>query len=63
MVNKKATDNLIVEVLANHAPVIKTLTAEPKRVEEGTSSKLTCIASDADGDDLKYDMEGKQGQF
>jgi|GEM_PF-806985 len=41
-------------VLAGHAPVISSVTADPTTVGVGASSTITCAATDADGDPLTY---------
>lgn len=38
----------------NHAPVISTLTARPRKIDLGASSELNCTAADPDGDTLSY---------
>jgi hypothetical protein len=41
-------------VLAGHAPVISSVTADLTTVGVGSSSTVTCVATDADGDALTY---------
>lgn len=38
----------------NHAPVIRSVTANPTTVSRGCSSTLICVATDADSDSLSY---------
>ncbi len=38
----------------NHQPLIKEMTGSPRRVEKSATSKLTCLATDPDGDKLNY---------
>ena len=43
-------------VLTNHAPVVlQTLQAFPETIGPGDSAIVTCSATDADGDTLRYD--------
>ena len=65
----KVTDNrggevskqLTMDVLVNHAPVIKSLTAEPPVVKQGGRATLKCVASDPDGDTLSYQWVAARG--
>jgi len=50
----EATMQLTVDVLANHPPVIESLTAEPSLVRQGKTSTIECVASDPDSDELSY---------
>ncbi|MFC1984905.1 Ig-like domain-containing protein [Chloroflexota bacterium] len=45
--------NIVVEV-GNHPPVIESLTAASLVVEPAMSTKIECVASDPDGDELSY---------
>jgi hypothetical protein len=45
---------LLYTVLANHRPVITSLTAQPQGVRPLRSCQITCDASDRDGDSLSY---------
>ena len=50
------TDSVNVEVVEyiNHVPVILSLTADPKKIDLGATTQLTCIATDPDDDTLSY---------
>jgi len=50
----EATRQLTIDVLANHPPVIDSLTANPAVVNQAESTAIKCIASDPDGDELSY---------
>jgi len=55
--------NTSITVLANHLPVIKTLTANPSSVVGGKTSSITCEATDADDDNLTYSWETTAGMI
>ncbi len=38
----------------NHPPAVESLTAEPSVVKQAMSTKIECVASDPDGDELSY---------
>lgn len=48
---------------ANNAPAISSVTASPSSVAAGGSVNLSCSASDADGDGLKYMWVATAGQL
>jgi hypothetical protein len=48
-------------MLANHQPAITSLIAEPGKVLLGTSCQLSCVAADADGDELSYNWSASGG--
>ena len=50
-----------ITVSNNHSPVISSLQADPSSVEFSSSTTLTCIASDPDGDLVQYKWEAKDG--
>ena len=58
-----ASVNIEVVESINHPPVILSLTADNRRIELGTTSKLTCFASDPDEDNLNYSWSSKAGTF
>ncbi len=39
---------------SNHAPVIRSISANPASVGRQQTSEITCVATDADGDSLSY---------
>ena len=45
----------------NRIPVIENIVANPAPVKQGGSSRVTCIASDADGDELIYSWYSSGG--
>jgi hypothetical protein len=63
--NGQDTANIIVNVVTtiNHPPVIMRLIANPRKLNLGASSQLTCIATDQDGDTLKFTWSSSQGTF
>ena len=50
-----------ISVSANHAPSITTLTADPSALQFASTTTLTCIASDQDGDPVQYKWEARDG--
>src|SRR4030042_3124690 len=50
-------------VLANHPPVIISLTAEQEEVLPLGSSQVSCNASDPDGDELRYEWSASGGSI
>jgi hypothetical protein len=50
-----------IAVSANNAPTITSLTASPEALEFDSTSTLTCIASDQDGDAVQYKWEARDG--
>ena len=50
-----------VDVLPNHPPEIRSLTASPQSVAANKTSEIVCEAVDADGDDLQYQWEATAG--
>jgi hypothetical protein len=52
-----------VTVSANQAPIISGLVANPSGVPYGGSTTLTCIASDPDGDVLRYTWSAREGSI
>ena len=57
----EVSKQLTMDVLVNHAPVIKSLTAEPPVVKQGGRATLKCVASDPDGDTLSYQWVAARG--
>lgn len=47
----------------NNPPIITTLKAIPDTVVVGGTSRITCVASDPDGDDLTYIWEAEAGSI
>ncbi len=56
-----AQQSLNVSVVANQAPVIERLEANPSGVIYGGSAVITCIASDPDGDVVRYSWSASDG--
>jgi hypothetical protein len=54
---------LLYTMLANHRPVITSLTAEPERVLPLGSCQIACNASDRDGDKLSYNWSASGGKI
>ena len=59
----EASKKLSLEVRTNSAPEIESLTADPKVVNNGGSSTITCLAADPDGDELGYHWTATAGDF
>ena len=57
------TSSVMIEVLLTRNPEIDRITADPSELDIHESSKLTCIASDLDGDTLSYTWESAAGSF
>lgn len=55
--------SLNVSVAANQAPVIQSLEANPSGVIYGGSAVITCIASDPDGDVVRYSWSASEGSI
>ncbi|HEX7364178.1 MAG TPA: PKD domain-containing protein [Dehalococcoidia bacterium] len=52
-----------ITVGANQSPIISSFTASPSGVLFGGTALLTCIASDPDGDQLRYSWEASAGSI
>jgi hypothetical protein len=50
-----------ITVSANHAPSITSLTADPTALQFASTTSLSCIASDQDGDPVQYKWEARDG--
>jgi len=50
-----------ITVSANNPPSITSLTAEPSALQFASTTTLTCIASDQDGDPVQYKWEARDG--
>jgi len=50
-----------ITVSANHAPTITSLTADPAALQFASTTTLTCVASDQDGDPVDYVWEAREG--
>jgi len=50
-----------ITVTTNQRPVVSSIIAEPATLERGETSKITCVASDPDGDTLTYTWEATGG--
>jgi hypothetical protein len=58
-----AQRSLEMTVTANQAPKISSLSANPSGVLYGGSTRVTCIASDPDGDAVRYSWEASGGSI
>lgn len=58
-----AQASLTITVGANQSPVISSLTANPSGILYGGSTTLTCIASDPDGDIVRYSWSASEGSI
>ena len=50
-----------ITVSANNAPSITSLTADPPALQFASTTTLTCMASDQDGDPVQYKWEARDG--
>jgi formylglycine-generating enzyme required for sulfatase activity len=57
------TIDISVIVISNRAPVIESITAEPAVAFPNSTTELTCVASDEDGDSLTYTWSADAGSF
>ena len=55
--------SLEITVGANQAPQISSLSANPSGVLYGGSTRVTCIASDPDGEEVRYSWEASGGSI
>jgi hypothetical protein len=58
-----AQASLTITVGANQSPVISSLTASQSGILTGGSTTLTCIASDPDGDIVRYSWSASEGNI
>ena len=58
-----ASDSLTITVVEriNFAPVIQSMTADPRRLMPGDTAEILCSASDANGDSLSYTWSASSG--
>lgn len=47
----------------NHAPVLRSVAATPNPVRLNGFTTLSCLATDADGDDISYSWSCPMGQY
>lgn len=61
----KATGQIVIDVLSeqNTPPFIKSITADPWKVDRGKTSKITMSAVDIDGDQLAYTWSATAGNI
>jgi len=57
-----AEQSMSLRVKANYAPEIQSLSASPEWAEPGTSTQISCTATDADGDEIAYEWEASFGE-
>jgi len=50
-----------ITVSANHAPSVTSLTADPAALQFASTTTLTCVASDQDGDPVEYRWDARDG--
>jgi hypothetical protein len=58
-----AQSSTSITVSSNRAPAITSLTASPVNVTPGGSTVVTCVASDPDGDDVRYSWSCGDGSI
>jgi hypothetical protein len=58
-------DTIRIEVVEyiNNAPIINSITANPRKIHLGTDSEISCDAFDPDGDEISYVWLAEQGSF
>jgi hypothetical protein len=47
----------------NHAPIIQSVTASPSTISSSRWARVSCVATDADGDSLTYVWNSPSGFF
>lgn len=57
------TINVNVIVIANRAPVIQSVSANPPAIWPNAIAEITCVADDEDGDSLTYSWSAESGSF
>ena len=58
-----AEASLTLSVVANQPPQISSLDANPSALSPGSSTTITCIATDPDGDAVSYSWSASQGNI
>jgi hypothetical protein len=60
-----ASDSVQIEVTAfiNSIPIIQNIIAIPRKIQLGSTSLITCVATDSNGDDLTYNWSSYFGSF
>jgi len=61
--NDNETIDMHVVIIANRAPVIQSITANPPTLLPGDTTEITCVASDEDDDSLTYSWSANEGSF
>ena len=56
-----AQASLTISVTANQSPQISSLVPDSSTILPGRSAKITCIATDPDGDDIRYSWSASDG--
>jgi len=56
-----AQQSIKISVVSNQSPQITSITADPPTLQFGQQTLITCIASDPDGDTLKYSWKPEAG--
>lgn len=57
------SDSILIDAMEfiNTAPIINKITAHPRKIHLGSTTKINCIASDVDGDTLTYNWSAAFG--
>jgi len=57
------SDSILIEAMEfiNTAPILNKITAHPRKIHLGSTTKINCIASDVDGDTLTYNWSAAFG--
>lgn len=58
-----AEQSISLRVKPNYAPEIQSLVSSPEWAEPGTSTYISCVATDLDGDEVSYEWESPHGEL
>jgi len=59
----KDTSAIVIDIVDNHNPEIRSINANPEELDSGETTVLYCEAVDIDGDSLQYQWQSNSGSF